>query len=198
MGQTLNGYFYIYLNKMKDLTFPVGTRDDLLGNSLEQRRKFSLVSMLLPSAPNASNPNAPKCSPFNLAISYPSGTAMKSPPTTRLSILNEMDALAIIPHVAEQHKLLYPFEQVYRSAMHVLVDTVCAEYLFHVRWFRCGVNSPYIDRSAWEPVRVFLMNGVFKLPFASYDVCDDHFSLVVFVFFTFFFNVHYRISCKNI
>ena len=170
MGQTLNGYFHIYLSKMKELTFTIGSREDLIGNTLEQRRRFTLAS-LLPSAATGANPNAPRCSPFNLAISYPAGTAMKSPPTTRLSILNDMDALAIIPHVANQHKLLYPFEQVFRSAMHVLVDTVCAEYLFHVRWFRCGMNSPYKDRAAWEPVRVSLINGIFKTTFASYNVC---------------------------
>ena len=170
MGQTLNGYFSIYLGKMKELTFSIGTREDLIGNTLEQRRRFTFAS-LLSSSGSGSNSNAPGCSPFNLTISYPSGTAMKNPPTSRLSILNDMDALAIIPHVANQHKLFYPFEQVYRSAMHVLVDTACAEYLFHVRWFRCGVNSPYLDRSAWEPVRVNLVNGVFKQPFASYNVC---------------------------
>ena len=84
-----------------------------------------------------------------------------------------MDGMAIIPHVAEQHRQQFPFEQVYRSAMHVLVDTVCAEYLFHIRWFRCGENSPYLKRTAWEPVRASLINGVFKLPFTSYNVCSS-------------------------
>lgn len=202
MGQTLNGYFYIYLNKMKGLTFAVGTRDDLLGHTLEQRQKrFSLASIfaspfdagaaaLVGAGADASTP---RCSPFNLTIAYPPAPASMSAssaahraaaPTTRLAILDDMDGVAIIPHVAEQHRMQYPFEQVYRSAMHVLVDTVCAEYLFHIRWFRCGENSPYLKRTAWEPVRASLINGVFKLPFTSYNVCPPILSLFFFLFKT--------------
>jgi hypothetical protein len=80
--------------------------------------------------------------------------------------LEELDGPPIIPHVAEQLGTLYSYEHIYRSNLHLLVDTVSAEHLFDVRWFRG--NGPLRTREAWEGVRRVLFAGLFARTLALF------------------------------
>ena len=93
---------------------------------------------------SSSNTMAPHCSLLMLAITCPAAMVVTAQgmATTRLCVLDDTHALAIVPHITVQAHHKCPFEQVWWSAVHVLVDTACAQqHLHHVCWFCSNKHS---------------------------------------------------------
>lgn len=94
----------------------------------------------------------PKCSAFSLKLPGEATSVL------RTDVLDQLDAPSIIPHVAAQSGKQYPYEQVYRSNLRILVDTISAEYLFSTRWFRAGLLK---KKETWKEIKSALFKGTF-------------------------------------
>lgn len=94
----------------------------------------------------------PKCSAFSLKLPG------EAPDVLRTDVLDQLDAPSIIPHIAFGNGKQYPYEQVYRSNLHILIDTISAEYLFSTRWFRAGLLK---KKETWKEIKSALFRGTF-------------------------------------
>src|SRR4051812_43103819 len=54
----------------------------------------------------------------------------------RSAVLYEVETPSIIPHVAQEKQEKFPYEYIFRSIIHLLMDTVSSEYLFDSEFFR--------------------------------------------------------------
>eukprot|EP00727_Mastigamoeba_balamuthi_P005247 m51a1_g14720 putative vacuolar protein sorting-associated protein 52 homolog (704) ;mRNA; f:190647-193351 len=154
MAPNLFSYFSIYVNKMAELEYKIGTKEDLIG--LVNQNKAGARTWI-PFASPADSAHKSKSSVFSLKNYNTTTVSSRAPAqTSRLEILAELDKPSVVPHVAEQHGLRFPFEAVFRSCMQILIDTVSSEYLFQVRWFR----TP--DGKGWdESIKTMLFRGIF-------------------------------------
>ena len=82
----------------------------------------------------------------------------EAPDVLRTDVLGQLDAPSIIPHIALGNGKQYPYEQVYRSNLHILIDTISAEYLFSTRWFRAGLLK---KKETWKEIKSALFRGTF-------------------------------------
>ena len=94
----------------------------------------------------------PKCSAFSLKLPGEAANVL------RTDVLDQLNSPSIIPHVAIQSGKQFPYEQIYRSNLHILIDTISAEYLFSTRWFRAGLLR---KKSTWNEIKSALFKGTF-------------------------------------
>eukprot|EP00958_Prasinococcus_capsulatus_P017996 scaffold2075_cov444-Prasinococcus_capsulatus_cf.AAC.4 len=107
MNKVLAGHFRNYLQALQRLQLDLVTKGDLIG--LEESKSSGLFSRSKESLRNRGSV-------------YVLGE--------RREVLRDMEAPAIIPHVAESHGRKFPYEELFRSVNKLLLDTATSEYLF--------------------------------------------------------------------
>ena len=107
MNKVLAGHFRNYLSALQRLQLDLVTKGDLIG--LEESRSSGLFSRSKESLRN-------RGSVYSLG--------------ERREVLKDMEAPAIIPHVAESNGRKFPYEELFRSVNKLLLDTATSEYLF--------------------------------------------------------------------
>eukprot|EP01113_Clastostelium_recurvatum_P038115 TRINITY_DN5656_c0_g1_i1.p1 TRINITY_DN5656_c0_g1~~TRINITY_DN5656_c0_g1_i1.p1 ORF type:complete len:809 (-),score=252.78 TRINITY_DN5656_c0_g1_i1:9-2408(-) len=152
VSRIYSGYFKAYIKNLAKLSYTIADKTDLLGMPEEKKKAmFSQKQVHKNRASVFSLTNAnvhaatAKAAPA-LSTSPTFATAVSDSPllsTNRATILSEVEQTpSIIPHVAVQHGLKYPYEYVFHSMVRLLVDTAYAEHMFIVEFFG---RTMYLD-----------------------------------------------------
>ncbi|KAH3744691.1 vacuolar protein sorting-associated protein 52 A [Pelomyxa schiedti] len=154
LSAIIHAHFSYYITNIMKLQYSIGTKDDLLGVSNAPRRLFG-------GSQPQSRANVFTLTNFNSTSVQPTGNVPQQ--TSRISILGELDSPPIIPHLAAEKKLVFPFEWVFRSINQLLVDTVCSEHMFEQMWFR-PERAQHIPQVAkdWNTRRHTLFTSIFN------------------------------------
>ncbi|GAQ91388.1 vacuolar protein sorting-associated protein [Klebsormidium nitens] len=112
MNKVLSAQFRTYIGQLEKLQLDIVSKNDLIG--VDDSRIANIFSRKTDALKNRS-------AVFALG--------------DRANVLKEVDAPAIIPHIAEASHAKYPYEALFRSLHKLLMDTATSEYLFCMEFF---------------------------------------------------------------
>ena len=107
-----HGKFAKYANRMQKLQSVIADKLDLIGlDDSAKKGLFGGNKMMVKDKTNV----------FTLG--------------ERIDILNAIDAPVILPHVAEEQQLKFPFEAIFRSMTRTFMDNASSEFVFDLEFF---------------------------------------------------------------
>ncbi|KNE59537.1 hypothetical protein AMAG_03804 [Allomyces macrogynus ATCC 38327] len=165
--------FERYLKGMAKVLHPVADRTDVI--AAEEARDLGSSVMAFFKAPVSALTNTTTAS----AVTGATGTAGPNLYALgdRARVVQDMDAPAIMTHVADEHGLRYPLEAVVRSVLRMVVDSASTEYTFDADFFvnqRKKLGSPTVIAHAvfqqvMEPSLKAVGSAVLGWAAGSYD-----------------------------
>ena len=101
-------------------------------------------------------------------FSYSNVGSGSSKDKLRSSVLFELDAPSIIPHVADQNNTKFSYESIFRSIQHLLMDTCCSEFIFVAEFFG-DFDTIEIMQSIFQKILLICLDNLQHYVDTSFD-----------------------------
>eukprot|EP00736_Rhodelphis_marinus_P002709 Rmarinus@m.14902 len=134
MSRAYYNVFRVYHHDLSKLSHEVATKNDMIGN--EESQSKSLFGRAFNVGPTASRGGV-----FSLG--------------DRGKYLENLDDHPIISHVALEAGQVFPFEEIYRSMTHLLMDSTSTEYLFYTEFF--GIREDMFEQIFGPTIQTFFI-----------------------------------------